>query len=1101
MKLTFLLILVSMFSVFANKTYSQSKMLNLHMEKATVRDVLSEIEDQSQFNFMYSSEIIDVNRLVSINIQDAKIDEVLKSLFAGTDVSYTIRDRLVVLNLPEYRDASRVQQQTLKISGRVADSSGSPLPGVSVVVKGSTTGTVTDFDGKYTLANVPGNATLVFSFVGMRAQEVVVGSKSVIDISMEEETIGIEEVVAIGYGTVRKADLTGSVATVSTKDFDKVPSSNPLQVLQGRATGLQITTNSGLPGDGASVLVRGVKSINGSTSPIYVVDGMITDNINNINPGSIESVSVLKDASASAIYGARASNGVILVTTKRGEGKKDVEISLNAYYGVQTESNLKLKLLNASQYLELMTEAFQNSSIDLPWTQADLVRYEGVDTNWKDLITQTGIIQSYDLSVTGGSEKSNYYVSAGYLDQKGMVIGTGYKKYTLNFNSDHKISNWIKFGNSLNLYSAKREGDGIQYANALRKSPLVRAYEDNGDYGIIHNTTLEHQHINPIWGAKEVVHNTVYEGVQGNLYLTLKLLEGLEFTARGSMDYSNEYTTDFTPGIAPYYVWEGSAINSISKYYEKAIHWIGDFLLNYNKTINDHEIKVLLGYSLEENVYEFLEGSRTGTPSNAIQFLRAGDPTSQLNDNGFTDWSFGSLFSRLNYTYKNKYLFTGTIRRDGTSRLSKGNRYGIFPSASVAWRVSEEGFIKNADFVDDLKLRVSYGTLGNILSIDPYGTIATLSDKKSVIDQAPAKGYTLTDAVNSALKWESSAKKNVAIDFTGLGNRLYSTIEYFIEDISNLLFNEPIAWSTGLSGTPMINAGKIRNRGYELELGYRGKKSDWTYDVSFNLSHVKNEVVDLEGRDLRTSGLVEGYPARSFFGYKSNGIIRSENQLDIYQTGQFTTKGIGDIALLDIDGRGSDGKLTGEPDGKVDADDRTIIGKRYPDFTYGALGTVSYKNWGLQVQLQGVQGIDMTSQPNGAFSLVQLMSGLPRNEDARVLNRYHPTKNPNGTWPKLSKNNSGSNDEMSEFWLEDMSYLRIKNVNFSYNLPQRLCAKLKLRQLNLYSSIQNVFTFSKYKGSEADVTYRSDGVEKSTPSGQLGVPQPRTWTVGFKATF
>lgn len=1094
MKLTVLIICLSILTSLGS-VYSQNSHLSLNLKKSSLKNVLTEIENQTKFSFLYKADLINHEQLVDLNVTDASVSDILDQLAKKVGFSYQIMDNSIIV-----LTASEGQQQK-SVSGKVADSSGSPLPGVSVVLKGTTTGTITDFDGKYSLANVPNDATLVFSFVGMKSQEIPVAGKANINVTMAEESIGIEEVVAIGYGTVKKSDLTGSVATVSAKDFDKVPSSNPLQVLQGRATGLQITTNSGLPGDNSTVLVRGVKSINGSNSPIYVVDGMITDNINNINPSSIESVSVLKDASAAAIYGARASNGVILVTTKRGAGKKDVEISLNTYYGIQTEGNLNTKLLNASQFLELMTEAYQNSNINLPWSQADLEQYEGVDTNWKDLITQTGVIQNYDLSVSGGSEKSNYYISAGYMDQKGMVIGTGYKKYTVSFNSDHKIGNWIKFGNSLNIYSGKTEGDGIQYANALRKSPLVRAYEDNGDYGIIHNTSLEHQHINPIWGAKEVVNEQIRKGLQGNLYLTLKLFEGLEFTTRGSMDYSNIYVTKFTPGIAPYYVWEGSTINSISKYYSETIHWTGDFLLNYNKTIKDQDIKVLLGYSQEESVYEYLGGSRTGTPSNAIQFLDAGDPTSQLNENGYTDWSFVSLFSRLNYTYKNKYLFTGTVRRDGTSRLSEGNRYGIFPSASVAWRVSEEGFIKDVDFINDLKLRVSYGTLGNILSVGPYGTISTLSDRRSVINQAPAKGYTLMNAVNSDIKWESSAKKNVGIDFTGLNNKLYSTIDFFIEDISDLIFSEPIAYSTGLSGTPLINAGEIRNTGYELELGYRGKKSDWTYDFSFNLSHVKNEVVDLKGRDLRTSGLVEGYPVGSFFGYKSNGIIYNESQLDIYQTGTFIKKGIGDIALLDIDGYDAEGKLTGEPDGKVDAADRTIIGKRYPDFTYGALGTVSYKNWGLQVQIQGVQGIDMTSQPVGSYSLVQLMSGLARNEDVRVLDRYHPTKNPNGTWPKLSKNNSGSNGEMSEFWLDDMSYLRIRNVNLGYNLPQRLCAKLRLRQLNLYSSIQNVFTFSKYKGSEADVTYKSNGVESGTPSGQLGVPQPRTWTFGFKATF
>ncbi len=1102
MRITLTFILLSSVFAFSSNTYSQNTKLSLNLNQATVGDVFKAIEAQSEFIFFYRDQQIDLNRRVDINVKGESVEEILDQIFKGTDNVYKINDRQIIIGKTEkhltattapvkriFEEAQQQQKRT--VSGTVKDEKGQPMPGVSVVVKGTTIGIVTDVEGAFTLS-VPADAkTLQFSFVGMKPQEVDISGKTSVNVVLEELTVGLNEVVAVGYGTMKKSDLTGAVATVSAADFDKVPATNMLQALQGRSSGIQITTSSGLPGAGSDVIIRGIQSINGTNTPIYVVDGMITDNINNLNPNSIESLSVLKDASAAAIYGARAANGVILITTKRGEGKK-MQISLNSYYGFQNESNLKLKLLTGDQFLELITEAYDNAGVIKPWTAADLPQFAGINTNWKDLISRTGIIQNYDLSVSGGNEKTNYYISADYLDQKGRVIGTGYKKYTLNFNSDHKINDWIKFGNSLNIYSATIDGDATQYATALRQSPLRRAYEDNGDYDIIRNSNLEHMNRNPIWASKNNEINGITKGLQGNLYLTVSPLKGLDLTARGTMDYRTGYSTNFTAAVPSYYGWEGSSINAISKGYNETIHWTSEFTANYKKTFNqDHVVAALLGYSLEENRYEYLTGSRTGTPNDAIRFLDAGDPTSELNTNGYSDWAFMSIFGRLNYTYKNKYLLSATLRRDGTSRLSEGHRFGVFPSAAIAWRASQEEFLKGIGFINDLKFRLSYGTLGNVLSISQYGTVSTLSSRNTIIDESPANGYSLIDAVNKNLNWESTRKKNLGIDFTGFNYKLYSTINLYIEDTYNLLFNDPIAYSAGLSGSPFINAGKVRNTGYEVELGYRTSKSDWTYDFSVNLSHNRNKVIDLGGRDLSTSGIIEGYPVRSFYGYKSNGIIRDASELAIYQGGPFSKKGVGDIALLDINGYDENGKLTGVPDGKIDAADRTIIRHKYSDLTYGALATVGYKNWILQVQLQGVQGFDLSYQPYGSYSWVALMTGLARNESAMILNRYDPVKNPNGTWPRLMKDDRGSNfAAVSDFWIGDASYLRVKNINLSYNFPQSLCSKLKMNQLSLFTSVENVYTFTKWVFGDVDTTQDPEGV-----------PQPRTWTFGFKATF
>lgn len=1099
MKICLFILFVFTFQMMAINGKAQDAVIELKSNKVTINQLINEIEKQTDYLVVFSNSEVNTSRTVYLKNRSDKVSELLNQTFNGTDIGYDYEENYIVLSKKANEAinilsnmTTALQQQGKTLRGHITDLNGESVIGASIVLKNNPSqGTITDIDGNFILTNLKDGEVIQITYVGMVSQEIAVGNQSFIEIVLSEDAIGLEEVVAIGYGTVRKGDLTGSVSTVSTKNFEKLPASNALQLLQGRATGLQVTTESGMPGAGANVLIRGVQSIQGTNSPVYVVDGMITSNISSLNPNSIESVSVLKDASASAIYGARAANGVILITTKRGSRQKDMQISLNSYYGFQTESNLKLKLLNASQFIELFTETYENAGMDLTWNPADLNQYAGVDTNWKDLMLQTGITQNYDLSISGGSDKSNYFISAAYLNQKGMVIETGYKKYTFNLNTDHTVADWIKFGNSLSIFSTSRDGSADYYASALRQSPLRRAYEEDGDYGIVRNSNLEHIQRNPIWQAKETVNNNEDKGLQGNLYLTLDLFKGLQFTTRGSMDYSTRYTTIFTPGVSSYYGWEGSPINSVTKGHYETMHWITDFLLNYDRTFaNDHNVKALLGYSLEESVYEDLTGTRPGTPTNEIRFLNAGDPDNQTNTNNYSDWAFTSLFGRLNYAYKQKYLFTATVRRDGTSRLSQGTKYGIFPSASVAWRVSEEGFLKDKTAINDLKLRASYGSLGNVLSVGTYATVPSLTSVNAVYNNALAKGYTLTSAINKDLKWESANKFNVGADITLLDNKLYSSVDYFIEDTYNLLFNEPIAYSTGLSGTPLINAGQIRNKGFEIEVGHRGHKSDWTYDVSLNLSHVKNAVIDLEGRDLRTSGIEEGFPVRSYFGYKTNGLIKDASELQKYKDGTFKTKDIGDIAILDIDGYDADGNLTGAPDGKINAADRTIIGNRYPDFIYGAVGFLSYKNWSLQMQLQGVQGVDLNIRPYGDYSMLSLMTSWARNEDARVLDRFHPTKNPDGKLPRITKSDKGQNKEPSDFWLVDGSYMRVRNVNLSYNLPRSVCNSLMLRDLSLYTSVQNLYTFTKYDGPDVD-----------TAQEPTGVPQPRVWTFGFVATF
>lgn len=980
-----------------------------------------------------------------------------------------------------------------KLTGIVSDAAGNGIGKVTVQVKGTSTGVTTDLTGRYSIMVSGPDAVLVFSSTGFTTHEERVGSRTSLDVTLTENALKLDEVVVIGYGTQNRKDLTGAVSTISSKDFERVPATNPLQAIQARTPGLSITSNSGMPGAGSSVLIRGVQSIRGSNTPIYVVDGLITSNIDNLNPSDIQSVSVLKDASATAIYGSRAANGVIIINTKSGKGKTSPEITFNSFAGVQTESNLKLDLLNSQQYLDLYTEAFNNGGVAIPWTQSDLDYYKNsdgslVNTDWLDLITRTGFIQNYNLGVSGGSPKSNYNVSAGYLNNKGMVIGTDYKKFTFHLNSDYKIANRIHFGTSLNLYSSTSNGTGDPYRVAATKVPLTRAYEDNGDYGRIYNTALEHQYQNPIWQATETENNVVRKGMLGNIYLKLNLLKGLDFTARGSLEWGNAYTSLFSPGVPSSYGWEGSNKNFVSKENEQTVHWVSDFLLQYKNTIaEDHAIDALLGYSVEENTYENLLASRSNTPNNSIRFLDAGDPTTQLNANGTNDWAFLSTFGRINYTFMDKYLLTGSVRRDGTSRLAKGDPYGVFPSAAIAWRISREAFMQEVDAINDLKLRASWGKVGNVLSVGQYATVPSLSQWNYVLNDMPAQGYTLATSVNPDLKWESTSKMNFGIDATLLNSRVYTTIDYFIENTQDLLFQQPLPTSSGYPNEPFINAARVRNTGFEVQLGYRKNTSDWNFDFNVNFSHVNNKVIDLEGRDLHTSGLVEGYPVSSFFGYKTNGLIYTQD--DLTKNPQMAGKQLGDIWIQDVDGTDAEGKLTGVPDGKITPADRTLIGKKYPKFIYGAMGTVGYKNFTLQVQLQGIQGVDK-SILGEYYGVYHYFTRWAMNANASILDRFNPQTNPNGSWPRVSVSDNGHNRDFSDFWLKNASYLRIKNINLNYNIPRKAITP-HVKDLGVYVSVQNLHTFTNFPGTEVDTN--ADPL--------TGIPQPTTITFGVRAGF
>ena len=675
MRTVFILLFTCVFCSMAEMSYTQNARVTIHKRNATLREVLTEIENQTDYLFIYNNEV-NVNEKVSIRAKQQAVSNVLTSLLKDKDVSYSMEGNHIILSMIEKADDAEkevvvavVQQQKKTITGKVVDEHGEPVIGANIIETGTTNGTVTDVDGNFSL-QVANDATIRITFIGYLEQSIPTAGKSAFSITLLEDTKALDEVVVIGYGTVRKRDLTGSVSQITADKFEKSSAISTMAALQGRIPGMSITIGSGTPGDHGDVLIHGVQSINGTNAPIYVIDGTITDNSNNINLQDVASISVLKDASAVAIYGSRAANGVIVITTKRGEDKVPT-ITFRTEQSIQQEGNLRLKFVNADQWLELATECYENARRTVPWSSDDLNVLKGTNNIWPDLVKRTGYMTNNNLSVSGGSQKSTYFIALNYMYNKGIIQNQDYSRLNLRLNSDHMIGKFITFGHSFNLFasqkSTQREQDGRDtYHASFRYTPLSRMYESNGDLATINNTYLQGKTPSPLWMLANSDVSNHYKGISGNLYLSLDIIDGLKATVRQSIEWQNGRGTNFMGAMDGKYGMEGANVNTINKDSQDDLHYITDFLLDFNRTFKEvHNINALLGYSIEKSTSETLFGKRGDTPSNYIRYLDAGDPNTSTNGNGYIEWAFLSTFARVGYSYKDKYYINGTIRRMG----------------------------------------------------------------------------------------------------------------------------------------------------------------------------------------------------------------------------------------------------------------------------------------------------------------------------------------------------------------------------------------------------------------------------------------------------
>ena len=1127
MKITVFLLLASILQTFANDTYSQKTKLSLDFTGTKLVDVLDEIESKTEFFFLFNEKLIDTGRKVNMSVENEKIDEILNELFSGSDVVYTITDRKIIL-APSF--LSENEQQQNSISGKVTDESGEPLPGVTVIIKGTTQGTITNGTGEYSLTNIPENATLVFSFVGMRTQEVIVAGKTTINVSMEVGTIGIEEVVSIGYATVKKSDLTGSVGSVSDAQIKNLPASSFQQALQGQISGVQVIQNTGSPGSGMVVRIRGNSSISAGNDPLYVIDGFPvsgsgrgTDGfeggsnpMNSINPADIESIDILKDASATAIYGSRGANGVILITTKSGKAGKG-NITFNVYRSVQNASK-KVDVLNAEEFAQLHIDSRNNGwlrsggdpntpnenrgKFRIPSIYFDPTQWQVTD--WQDEVLRTGIIQSYNLGATGGSEFAKYSLSASYFQNEGILLETSLKRYTLRANIEAKLSDKLKAGIKITpSYSindgAKSEGafSSSALGMALRMPPIIGPYTSDGSYT---NTLALRNNVdgigtlgkldNPVANLKEDIYILDAGRILNNMYLEYEILKNLKFKTSVGFDLITNRVHQFLSsktgraGTPPPSVPSGMASSS------QELEWLNENILTYDKEINDkNKFSVMGGFSLQKNDYRYIRIDGKNYPNDNVQYVSAAG-TVESGTETRNQSSLASLFTRLNYIISEKYLITGTIRRDGSSRFGPENKYGLFPSAALAWRMSEEDFMKYISFISNFKWRLSYGVSGNN-DIANYAYVPNIVNNNYVLGTT----QTLVNAIytgrlsNPYMTWETMRSVNLGMDVSLFDNRINLTVDAYKSNTDGLLLNVNIPAVSGF-GTTLENIGEVENKGLEISINSWNLVGDFKWNTAFNISFNRNKVISLGGSagdfiDDGISRTIVGKPMGLFYTRVTDGIFNTQEEIDNYFP-QDNNPAPGDRRFKDVNN-----------DEIVNNNDLDFTGDPNPDFIFGFTNNFSWKNFELGLVINGSYGNDIYYMDPAALNLNGNVNNI-----GIARERWRSAENPGrGDIPKTVYGFTTYSDVGSDFFVVDGSYIRLSNVTLGYNVPRTILDKVRVQNARIYLAGQNLLTISNdYPGYDPETgsggsNPLSHGIDDAI------YPIARVFTLGLNLTF
>ncbi len=1108
MRLSVILSLLTIFCASATNGYSQVAEISLNLQNVTLEQALDAVKQQSEYSFWYRNEEINLNNRVSVQVEKQNIKTVLDKLLAGQGVTYTIDDSHIIIYKKTGQNVKNaVNQQDKRITGVITDETREPIIGANVVVKGSTIGTITDIDGNFTL-DVPENAILQVSYIGYTPKEIAVGNQSVINIVLVEDSKAIEEVVVIGYGSVKKSNLTGAVSSIKTTELQQTPITSIDQGLAGRASGVQVTQTSGMPGAVASIRVRGSSSLQGGNEPLYVIDGFPVysgtgfgqtggntqmSGLSTVNPSDIESIEILKDASATAIYGARAANGVVLITTKSGKKGRDI-VTFESSWGIQSVAK-KIDLMDAQEYAALVNEAYTNDGLSPYYDSAQMAEIAkiGKGTDWQDELFRSVLTQNYQLSFSGGDEKTTYAISGGYFDQQGIIINSDFKRYSLRLNLDRQLSSTFKVGTHMSgSHTISKSpltdvgGTSGVISGALKMNPILPVYanEETGEYTPVNDPGVLTP--NPIATARDQIYNNATTRVLGDVYAEWEFLP--DFKAKISIGTDIMYTkgNHYTPSN----IYESMGISKAQVDMNRSINWLNENIITWNKTINEiHDLNVLGGFTIQKNNVETVRAGAQGFVNDILTYnaLGSGSVYAQPQSSA-TQWSLMSYLARVNYSLYNKYLFSVNARIDGSSRFGDNNKYGFFPSGSFAWRLSEEDFMESVhSTISNVKIRTSYGFTGNT-EIGVYESLATLGSASWTIGNDLVTGFFPNRIPNPDLKWEKTGQFDIGLDLGFIDNRFRLTADYYRKKTTDLLYDVAIPSASGHQSM-LRNIGSVENKGFELSIESDNLTGLFYWTTAFNIAFNRNKILELGGEEykeidsneghLKTGTfrrLIVGKPIGVFYGYRSDGIFQNEEECAA-QTSSASPIGIGLRRYKDLNN-----------DGKVDANnDREILGDANPKFFGGLTNTFGYKGFELNVFLQYSYGNKIYNY--NAMELLSPTGGQNVYKD--LVNRWTPT-NPSNKYPKASTNR---NMVVSDLYVEDGSYLKLKTLSLSYSFPN-----LKFKHiggLRVFVTGQNLLTWTKYKGYDPEVSYRgASTLQAGEDFG--GYPQSRTFMFGLK---
>jgi TonB-linked SusC/RagA family outer membrane protein len=975
------------------------------------------------------------------------------------------------------------------ITGKVTSDINESLPGVNVLVKGTSTGTTTNAEGNYSLSVPDANGTLIFSYIGYTSQEVAINGRSIIDVTLVPDVKTLSEVVVIGYGTQERRDVTSSISSVSSKEIAATPITSFDQALQGRAAGVLVSQTSGRPGAPIAVRVRGFNTLQ-NNDPLYVIDGVPVftesnnDSQNNIlatiNPNDIESIEVLKDASATAIYGTRAAGGVVLITTKRGKAGKP-RITFDSYYGTQTAIKTLDVITDSREFMNLSNEIMRNGAqTPFPVFDPSHPNYNNLlnNTDWQDAIFRTAPIQNYSLNVSGGSENATYSISGGFFDQKGIIRESDFKRYSFRINSDINAGSKFKFGESINFSYTNQFGESnpetrADLRNAATFSPTIPRYDPTAVGGLGQGSA-------PYVGRNIDERNPLLFEIQdrtdlryrvlGNIFGEYEIIKGLKYRLNLGLDIMTGFNMSFSPPFDQGNRSTPLAERNDDRRFEYT--WIVENLLSYDKTLGRHSFTILGGITQQKYTTSFLQVVGREFPNGNVTNIGSAREVNQYG--GKTERAYLSYLSRVLYSYADKYLLTASYRVDGSSRFAPANRFAGFPAVSLGWRLSKEDFMQTVPLISNLKLRGSWGKTGNESNLIDFAYITGIDTDISYVigkDQTKVPGGRPNNIGNNQLQWETSTQTDVGIDVGLFQDRLTFTADYFVKRTTDLIVNPPLPEYLGVSPlrAPFRNVGEVKNNGLEFSIGYNKNQGEFTYSFSGNFSTINNEIISLgsglkqvEGQSLDEQIITRTEPGRElgyFYGYVTDGVFDSDDEAKQYGL-QPNAKG-GDIKFKDIAGPDGSG-----PDGRLTPDDRTYLGSAIPDFFYGFNASLGYKGFDFSLFFQGTQGNEIY---NYLRRDLERMDSPIRNSSVSVRNRWTPD-NTTANMPRAVAGDPNQNNRTSDRFIEDGSYLRLKNIQFGYSLPANILGRMgSLSQVRVYASAQNLLTFTKYDGVDPEI--------------------------------